>query len=157
MSSGLWDKTAVAEIVAELKDREGALLPILHRIQDRFGYIPPDSIPIIASGLNLSRAEVHGVVSFYRDFRSEPPGVHVIRICRAESCQAMGAASLIDYVKQELKLEFGGTDREGFFTLEPVYCFGNCACSPAVMVDEQIYGRMTPERLESLLRKLRSA
>jgi formate dehydrogenase subunit gamma len=130
------------------------LLPILHKVQERFGYVPARSLAVIADVLNLSRAEVYGVVSFYHDFRSEPPGEHVIRVCRAESCQAMGAVELVAHIKRKLKLDFGQTSANQRFTLEPVYCLGNCACSPAITIDQEIYGRVTPRRFDDLLAEL---
>jgi formate dehydrogenase subunit gamma len=148
------DREAVASIVASLKDKPGALLPILHRIQHQFGYIPRESVPIIAEILNLSRAEVHGVVSFYHDFRSEPRGRSMIRVCRAESCQAMGAVELAAHIKNRLGIDFGQTTGDGAFTLEPVYCLGNCACSPAMMVDGELHGRVTPNRFDQMIAAL---
>jgi formate dehydrogenase subunit gamma len=151
-----WDKETVRSIVRSLKHKPGALLPILHKVQERFGYIPAESIPLIAEVLNLSRAEVHGVVSFYHDFRSEPPGKHVIRVCRAESCQAMGAAALASHIKRKLRLDFGQTSSDRLFTLEPVYCLGNCACSPAITINDDVYGRVTPQRFDALLAQVRA-
>lgn len=147
----------IASIAAALKDTPGALLPILHEVQDRFGYIPPASVPLIAKALNLSIAEVHGVVSFYHDFRSEPPGRNTIRLCRAESCQAMGAVALAEHVKQRLAIDFGQTSADGAFTLEPVYCLGNCACSPAITVNGELYGRVTAERFDRVVAALSAA
>ncbi len=129
----------------------GALLPILHAIQDEFGHVPDEAVAIVASVLNLSRAEVHGVVSFYHFFRSHPPGQHTLYLCRAESCQSMGARALERYAREKLKVDFHETTADGRYTLEPVYCLGNCACSPAVMVDETVYGRVTPARLDEIL------
>ncbi|MGH7934529.1 MAG: formate dehydrogenase subunit gamma [Candidatus Binataceae bacterium] len=149
-----WDKDAVAAIAESLKDEPGALLPILRKIQDLFGWIPPNSIPLIAHTLNLSRAEVHGVVSFYHDFRHQPPGRNVIRLCRAESCQAMGANALGDHIKARLGVDFGATTRDGAFTLEAVYCLGNCACSPAAMINGELHGRITPERFDRTIASL---
>jgi formate dehydrogenase subunit gamma len=146
-----WDKEAVRSIAFSLKHKPGALLPILHEVQGRFGYIPAEGIPVIAAVLNLSRAEVHGVVSFYHDFRSEPPGKHVIRVCRAESCQAMGAVALASHIKRRLQLDFGQTSDDRLFALEAVYCLGNCACSPAITIDEELYGRVTAQRFDRLL------
>jgi formate dehydrogenase subunit gamma len=143
----------ISGIVRVLKDRPGALLPILHSIQEELGHIPLKAVPIIAEGLNLTRAEVHGVISFYHDFRSKPPGRHVVKICQAESCQAMGSGSLTAYAKQHLGVGFHDTTGDEAFTLEPVYCLGNCACSPAMMVDEEIYGRVTPQRFQEILRE----
>jgi formate dehydrogenase subunit gamma len=121
-----FDPEAVEAIAARLKDRPGALMLILREVQDCFGYVPRAGVPLIARALNLSRAEVHGVVSFYHDFRHQPPGRNVIRLCRAESCQAMGAEALAEHVRGRLGVEFGETTRDGDFTLEAVYCLGNC-------------------------------
>lgn len=141
----------IASIVKALKHKPGALLPILHGIQDKLGYVPSESIPIIASELNLTRAEVHGVVSFYHDFRSKPPGRHIVKICQAESCQAMGSVELTTFAKEQLGVDFHETTKDEAFSLEPVYCLGNCACSPAMMVDEEIFGRMTLQRFQKIL------
>jgi formate dehydrogenase subunit gamma len=146
-----FDPAAVEAIAARLKDRPGALMLILHEVQDRFGYVPRDGVPIIAHALNLSRAEVHGVVTFYHDFRHEPPGRNVIRLCRAESCQAMGAVALAEHVCTRLGVGFGETTRDGEFTLEPVYCLGNCGCSPAMVLNDELYGRVSPARFDELL------
>lgn len=147
----------VVAVIASQKHRPGALLPILHRIQDRLGYIPTEALPMIAKGLNLSRAEVHGVVTFYHHFRSSPPGRHVIRICRAEACQAMGAEQLSAHVHSSLQVGFHQTTADGCFTLEPVYCLGNCACSPAMMIDAELYGRVSPARFDSIIGSLKEA
>ena len=149
-----WDKSSISAIAEELKDKSGALLLILRRVQDEIGYVPAEAVPLIAGVLNLSRAEVHGVVSFYHDFRHEPPGRHTIRLCRAESCQAMGAVALARHVKDRLRIDFGETTADGNLTLEPVYCLGNCACSPAMTVDDQIYGRVSPKEFDELLAAL---
>lgn len=129
----------------------GALLPILHAIQGELGYVPEAAVPIVANVLNLSRAEVHGVVSFYHLFRTSPPGQHTLYVCRAEACQSMGARELERYVKEKLNVDYHETTADGRFSLEPIYCLGNCACSPAVMIDEDVHGRVTPERLDELL------
>ena len=142
---------AVRRIVGELKGRPGPLIEVLHAIQAALGYVPPAAVPLVADGLNLSRAEVHGVVSFYHYFRSTPPGAHTVSVCRAESCQAMGAESLAAHARQRLGVDFHQTTPDGRFSLEPVYCLGNCACSPAVMIDGRLHGRVTPERLDALL------
>jgi formate dehydrogenase subunit gamma len=149
-----WDRAAVESIAHALKDKPGALMPILRRIQDQLGWVPPDSIPLLAQVLNLSRAEVHGVVSFYHDFRHEPPGRHVVKLCRAESCQAMGAVALADHIKRRLKCDFGQTSTDGVFTLEAVYCLGNCACSPAVVIDGELIGRATPKIFDDAIAAL---
>lgn len=129
----------------------GALLPILHAVQDALGYVPPAAVPVIARDLNLSRAEVHGTVSFYHYFATEPRGRHVVYLCRAEACQSMGARELEHNVKQRLGVDFHGTTADGAFTLEPVYCLGNCACAPSVMVDKTLHGRVDAERFDALL------
>ncbi len=146
-----WDKAAVEAIARELKDEPGALMPILRRIQDRLGWVPRDAVPLIANILNLSRAEVHGVVSFYHDFRHAPPGRNVVRVCRAESCQAMGGVALAEHIKRRLGIDFGETSKDGEFTLEAVYCLGNCACSPAAMVGADLLGRVTPSRFDDAI------
>lgn len=145
-------RTAVLEVTARLKDLPGALLPVLHGVQGALGYVPADAVPLIARELNLSRADVHGVISFYHFFRQKPAGRHVIYLCRAESCQAMGAAKLERHIKQRLAVDFHETTADGSYTLEPVYCLGNCACSPAMMVDDDLKGRMTPERFDAWLK-----
>jgi formate dehydrogenase subunit gamma len=145
------DRTLVESIANSLKERPGALMPILRRIQDEMGWVPRDSVPVLAEILNLTRAEVHGVLSFYHDFRHEPPGRNVVKVCRAESCQAMGGVALAEHVRRRLGCEFGATRADGAFTLEPVYCLGNCACSPAMVVNGELLGRVTPERFDAVL------
>jgi formate dehydrogenase subunit gamma len=142
---------AVKEIVAGLAEEPGALLPILHAIQDDLGFVPGGAVPIIAEGLNLSRAEVHGVLTFYHLYRNDAPGKQTLYVCRAEACQAMGARELERHVKHKLQIDFHQTTADGRFSLEPVYCLGNCACSPAVMIDETVHGRVTAERIDELL------
>ncbi len=136
-------QTTVQTIAAALKAKPGALLPILHEVQNTLGYIPPEAVPDIASALNLSRAEVHGVISFYHYFRDTPPGKQTIQLCRAESCQSMGAVKLEEHVKARLGIDFHETTADGHFSLEPVYCLGNCACSPAMQIGSEIYGRVS--------------
>lgn len=146
--------SATVRRLAEARAAEpGALLPILHAIQDELGFIPEDAVAIVADVLNLSRAEVHGVVTFYHFFRTHAPGKHTLYVCRAEACQSMGARELEQRIRDKLAIDFHETTADGKFSLEPVYCLGNCACSPAVMVDETVYGRVTPERLEQILSK----
>jgi formate dehydrogenase subunit gamma len=145
------DNAAIEAIVSEFRDMPGGLLPLLHAIQDRLAYVPREAVPIIAEALNLSRAEVHGVVSFYHLFRTTAPGRQVLYLCRAEACQAMGARALEEHVKQTLGIDFHETTADGRFSLEPVYCLGNCACSPAVMIDETVHGRVSPQRIDELL------
>lgn len=130
---------------------QAALLPALHRLQEMHGHIPEQAIAQLARDHNLSRAEVLGVIGFYHDFRLSPPGRNRLQICRAESCQAMGADALADHASKRLATGFGETTRNGAFTLEAAYCLGNCACSPAVMLDGELYGRVSPERLDALL------
>src|SRR5262245_51104396 len=144
-------KQTVLAVVDRLKTKPGALLPILHGIQDELGYIPPGAVPVIADGLNLSRAEVHGVISFYHYFRDTKPGRHTIHLCRAEACQSMNQKATETHAKQKLGVEFHGTSPDGAFTLEPVYCLGNCAASPAMMVDDKLYGRVTPQRFDAIV------
>jgi formate dehydrogenase subunit gamma len=141
----------VLAVVAELKDQAGPLLPVLHGVQHALGFVPADAVPLIAEGLNISRAEVHGVISFYHYFRETPPGRHTIHVCRAESCQAMNGAALEAHAKTRLGVGFHETTANGAFTLEPVYCLGNCACSPAVMIDGEVFGRVTPDRFDDLV------
>jgi len=151
-----WDNKAVAAVIDGLKHKPGALLPILHGIQDTLGYIPPESVPMIARALNLSRAEVHGVITFYHYFRETPPGKHIIHLCRAESCQSMSGAGLEAHAKAKLGINYHETTTDGTFTLEPVYCLGNCACSPAVAIDGEVYGRVSAERFDEILNEIRS-
>lgn len=141
-------------IVAKLKSKPGALLPILHDIQGQLGFIPKEAIPIIAKGLNLSRAEVHGVVSFYHHFSDKPRGRHIVEICRAESCQAMGGRSLEAFAKQKLGLDWYQTSADGEITLEPVYCLGNCACSPSLRIGKKIMGRVDQQGFTELVDEL---
>jgi formate dehydrogenase subunit gamma len=135
--------------------RPGALIEILHAVQAELGFIPAAAVPVLAEELNLSRAEVHGVVTFYHYFRQAPAGRQVLRVCQAESCQSMGAEALTEHVKQRLGVDFHETTADGEFSLEPVYCLGNCACSPAVMKDEEVCGRVTPKRFDELLAQWR--
>lgn len=144
-------RETVRRIVADLKGRPGPLIEALHAIQAELGYVPAAAVPLVASELNLSRAEVHGVVTFYHFFRDTPPGVHTVSVCRAESCQAVGGEALAAHARQRLGIDFHETTPDGRFSLEPVYCLGNCACSPAVMIDGRLHGRVTPERLDALL------
>ena len=141
----------VLAVIAELKNEAGPLLPVLHGIQNALGYVPPDAVPLVADALNLSRADVHGVISFYHYFRDTAPGRHVIHVCRAEACQSMNGKGLEAHVKSRLGVGFHDTTADGTFTVEPVYCLGNCALSPAVMVDGELYGRVTPGRFDEIV------
>jgi formate dehydrogenase subunit gamma len=145
------EKDIVRRIVAERRGRPGPLLEILHAIQGELGYIPGAAVPLVAEGLSLSRAEVHGVVTFYHYFRRSAPGTHIVQVCQAESCQSMGAEALTEHARARLGIDFHETTANGRFSLEPIYCLGNCACSPAVMIDGQLHGRVTPERLDALI------
>jgi formate dehydrogenase subunit gamma len=149
-------RSAVLEACTRLKELPGALLPILHAVQESLGFVPKDSVALIARELNLSVAEVHGVVSFYHYFRQERPGRHVVHLCRAEACQALGAQALEVHAKARLKIDFHGTTPDGAISLEPVYCLGNCALGPSLMIDEQLKGRVTPERFDALMNQLRA-
>ncbi|MFL6548949.1 MAG: formate dehydrogenase subunit gamma [Povalibacter sp.] len=144
-------KDQIDVILSQYAQRPGPLLLVLHAVQEEFGYVPEESIPLIAEGLNLSRAEVHGVVSFYHHFRRAPRGRHVIHVCRAESCQAMNADGLVAHAQRRLQIGFHETTADGRFTLEPIYCLGNCACSPAIMIDDELHGRVTAERFDALI------
>ena len=146
---------AIEASITGNKDKPGALLPILHAIQDQLGHIPPEAVAAIATQLNLSRAEVHGVISFYHYFRQTPPGRHTLQICQAESCQAMGSAALTDHAKSLLNIDFHQTTADQTVSLEPVYCLGHCGCSPALMIDDEVHGRVTPPMLEQLLDQIR--
>ncbi|WP_377294238.1 formate dehydrogenase subunit gamma [Rhizobium sp. SG2393] len=143
-------------IVADHSHLEGPLLPILHAIQEAFGHVPQDCLPVIARELNLSRAEVHGVVSFYHDFRDHPAGRHVLKLCRAEACQAMGGDALAERVKALLGIDFHGTTADGSVTLEPVYCLGLCSCAPAAMLDGAVHGRLDDAAIRDLLAEARA-
>lgn len=134
--------TRTAQIVESLRGLEGPLLPILHELQEEFGHVPAVALPVVADALNLSRAEVHGVVSFYHDFRREPAGRHVLKLCRAEACQSMGAEAVARQVQQALGIGFNETSADGSVTLEPVYCLGLCACAPSAMLDGEPIGRL---------------
>jgi formate dehydrogenase subunit gamma len=152
------EAAAVHAALEAHRHRPGALLPVLHAVQDALGYVPPEAQPLIAESLNLSRAEVHGVVSFYHHFRSTPPGRHVLRLCRAEACQALGARALKAHALRTLGIDFHQTTADGAITLEPVYCLGNCGCGPSVLVDaDELHARVTPEAFDALVRRAREA
>jgi formate dehydrogenase subunit gamma len=150
-------QVTVQNITTSLKDKPGALLPILHAIQDTLGFVPDESIPTIAKALNLSRAEVHGVISFYHYFRNTKPGKNTIHLCRAESCQAMGGKHLENHVKSRLGIDFHETTADGQFSLEPVYCLGNCACSPAMQIGTEIYGRVSTESFDTTINEIEAS
>jgi formate dehydrogenase subunit gamma len=154
--SGVDVPAVAAAILDRHSGREGPLLPILHDLQEELGHVPQEALPIIARRLNLSRAEVHGVVSFYHDFREEPAGRHVLKVCRAEACQAMGADALAARLERELKTRFGETSPDGSVTIEAVYCLGLCATAPAAMLDGRVIGRIDERRTQQLLEAVRS-
>jgi len=144
------------DILARHKDMEGPLLPILHAIQAEFGFIPDDVVQTIADDQNITRAEVHGVITFYHDFRSTPAGQHVVKICRAEACQAVGGNAVSERAFEKLGVGWHGTTPNGKVTLEPVYCLGLCACGPAAMVDGKVVGRVDAAKLDKLLSAVQS-
>lgn len=146
-----WNEEEARALLLPLKDLPGAALPMLHAVQERFGHVPAEAVPLLADLLNLSRAEIHGVLSFYHDFRHEPPGRHVLRVCRAESCQAMDCHALIRHIEDRLGIGFGETTPDGGISLEEVFCLGHCAASPALMLDGTPHARMTPARFDALL------
>jgi formate dehydrogenase subunit gamma len=150
------ERAAVLEACGRLKALPGALLPILHAVQEALTFVPKDAVPLIARELNLSIAEVHGVVSFYHYFLQERPGKHVMHLCRAEACQALGSTALEAHAKAKLGVDFHGTTRDGAVTLEPVYCLGNCALGPSLMIDQTLHGRVTAERFDTLLAESRA-
>ena len=149
------DDKMTSEIVAQYQGKPEMLVQILRTIVSRFGWIPPETIRQLAEELNLSRADVHGVVEYYHDFRTTEPGKHIVKICQAEACQAMGSRELTDHAEKTLAMSLHDTEND--ITLEPVYCLGNCACSPAVMIDGKTFGRVDEGRFDSLLESMRGA
>ncbi|MBB3444695.1 formate dehydrogenase subunit gamma [Rhizobium sp. BK379] len=145
----------IRSIVDDLRSLEGPLLPILHEVQEQFGYVPQEALPVISEELNLSRAEVHGVVTFYHDYRDHPAGRHVLKLCRAEACQSMGGDALAERIKTLLGIDFHQTTLDGSVTLEPVYCLGLCACAPAAMLDGEVHGRVDGELAAELVAEAR--
>jgi formate dehydrogenase subunit gamma len=147
----VWNEARACALIDGLKHLPGATLPILHALQDEFGYVDQLAIPLIADALALSRAEVVGVINFYHDFRQAPPGHHIMRVCRAESCQAMGCESLVSHIEGQLGVRVGDTTPDGAITLQAVYCLGNCALSPAVLMDRDLHGRVSNQRADDLI------
>jgi formate dehydrogenase subunit gamma len=143
-------------VITEMRGLEGPLLPILHGIQHEFGYVPTESLPVIAEALNLSNAEVHGVATFYHDYRKHPAGRHVLKLCQAEACQSMGSDRIAARVKAALGIGFHETSKDGAVTLEPVYCLGLCACAPSAMLDGQPIGRVDDEAIAEIVAEVRS-
>ena len=152
-----FDEARAMEIIEGLAHLEGAMLPILHALQEAFGYIDARLVPLVASALNVSRADAHGAISFYHDFRDAPAGRHILRICRAESCQSMGCERLVEHLRRAHRLEPGQTSADGALTVESVYCLGQCALSPAALVDGEPVGRLDEARLDALLGQLNGA
>ena len=150
-----WSVHRGGEIIARCANQEGAALPILQALQEAFGCVPRDAVPLVAAALNLSRAEVHGIVTFYHDFREAAPGAHVLKLCRAEACQSMGADALAAEARTRLRIDWGETSSDGRVTLEPVFCLGLCACAPAAMLDGKLFGVLDRARLHSLLDQAR--
>jgi formate dehydrogenase subunit gamma len=146
-----WDADRALARIHELEHLPGALLPILHALQDEFGYVDEAAIPLIADSLNISKAEVHGTISFYHDFRHQPPGRHILKLCRAEACQSMGCERTIRHVEDRLGVKLGQSTLDGSFTLDQVFCLGLCATSPAVMLDGKPFGRVTPQTADVLI------
>lgn len=150
-----YKKETASEIVAGFGNKPEMLVQILHAFMDRFGSISSDAIRQLADELNLSRADVHGVVSYYHDFRTEPAGKHVVKICEAEACQSMGSRELTEHAKKSLGVDMHESNAD--VTLEPVYCLGNCACSPAIMVDGKTFGRVSAERFDEIVAQMDGA
>ncbi len=146
-----WNETRGAEIIAEHASQEGATLVILHALQGAFGYVPEAAIPMVAQALNLSRAEVHGVFTFYHDFRHKPAGRHVLKLCRAEACQAAGGDALAARAEAKLGVSLGHTTADDRVTLEPIYCLGLCATAPSAMLDGRLVGRLDEKRIDALV------
>lgn len=153
-SSAVSLKEIVESVVASHSGQLGALLPVLHSIQEKLGHVPPQAVQMVAGAMNLSRAEVNGVMSFYHDFRSEPAGEHIIHLCRAEACQAMGARELEQHACKRLGINYGETTADGLITLEPVYCLGNCACSPSLRINDDLHARVSIEKFDELIEQL---
>jgi len=146
-----WNADVAAQVIGAHVGREGPLLPILHELQETFGYIPEPAVPMVAQALNLSRAEVHGVVTFYHDFRDAPAGRHVLKLCQAEACQSCGCDTLTARAEKALGIKIGETTADGRITLEPVYCLGLCATAPSAMIDGRVVGRLNDKKLDALL------
>lgn len=150
-----WDNERAREIIAAQAMEGGATLLILHALQDVFGFIPEGAIPLIADALNRSHAEIHGVVTFYHDFRRELPGKHVLKLCRAEACQSMGGDAIAAHARRKLAIDWGETTRDGRVTLDAVFCLGLCATAPSAMIDNKLIGRLTESRLDAILEQAR--
>ena len=145
-----------AAIIAEHQGLEGPLLPILHGIQDEFGFVPQDALPVISDALNISNAEVHGVVTFYHDYRRAPAGRHVVKLCRAEACQAAGGDRIAERAESRLGVKLGETTADRRVTIEPIYCLGLCATAPAIQIDDRMVGRVDQDKLDRILTEAQS-
>ncbi|MCJ7527679.1 MAG: formate dehydrogenase subunit gamma [Methyloceanibacter sp.] len=148
-----WNAERASEIIARYRHLEGAGLPILHALQETFGCVPEAAVPLVAEALNLSRAEIHGTVTFYHDFRKEPPGKRVLKLCRAESCQAAGGDALVARAEAKLGVAMGETTLDRRVTLEAVYCLGLCHSSPAAMLDRHVFGMLDEAKLDALVKE----
>lgn len=146
-----WDVGRASQVIAQHAHLAGATLPILHALQKTFGHVPQEAVPLVAEALNLSRAEVYGTLSFYHDFHGEPVGRHVLKLCRAEACQSMGAEHLHDRARQRLGIDWRQTTPDGSVTLEPVFCLGLCACGPAAMLDGEPIARLDATSLDQVI------
>jgi formate dehydrogenase subunit gamma len=149
-----WNEDQARETIAAHAGNEGAALPLLHALQNVFGHIPLAAEPLVANALNLTRAEVHGIVTFYHEFRRTPPGRHVLRLCRAEACQAAGAEAVADHLRSSLAVDWHGTSHDGALTLEPVFCLGLCATGPAALLDDKPIGRLDVARVDRMVETL---
>lgn len=150
-----WDPTRASEIIAAHASLEGPVMPVLHALQEEFGYLPEEAVPLVASVLNLSRAEIHGTVTFYHDFRRKPAGKHVLKLCRAEACQSMNGPRIAHDLLVKLGIDWGETTSDGVLTVEGVYCLGLCACAPSALYDGEPIGRLDPETLDAVVREAR--
>ena len=148
-----WDSDRASEIVAAHSSLDGPVMPILHALQEEFGCIPEEAVPLVATALNLSRAEIHGTITFYHDFRRRPPGRHVLKLCRAEACQAMNGPQLARDLLDSLGMDWGATTQDGSLTIEGVYCLGLCACAPSALYDGEPVGRLDREKLDAVVRE----
>jgi formate dehydrogenase subunit gamma len=146
-----WDSGRAATIIAAHRGADGAALPVLHALQEAFGYVSEDAVRMVAEALNLSRAEVHGIVTFYHDFRHAPSGRHVLKLCRAEACQSVGGDALAAHAQARLQLGWGETTANGAVTLEPIFCLGLCACGPSALLDGKVVGRLDKARLDAII------
>jgi formate dehydrogenase subunit gamma len=155
VETGAQNTADISHLVTQFKAVPGGLLPLLHAIQAELGYVPDSVVPSIATGLNLSRAEVHGVISFYHDFKTHPVGRNTVQICRAEACQSMGSRSLEAHAKETLGIDYHQTTADGSITLQEVFCLGNCACSPSVRINNDVFARVDQDRFDELVANIR--